>query len=652
MTGSVYIDFETYCNISVKAVGAWRYSEDESCQVLCLAYSMEMGQEPELWVPDFSSPDPYHSPPIELLHAIEAGATVHAHNAMFEKAIWTNVLGWIQPQEWSCTMALVAYFSYPLSLEKAAEALGLEAQKDKEGKRLLDKFSSPSTRGSTKGTRILPYEDWEDFQKLCEYCRQDVRVEMAIIQALPRKELPDREKRIYRLDQVMNGRGIRVDVPTCRHVYAISREYAGALDEECVSLVGFRSGQRARAVGYADALGLGHVLPDYTAPTVEAALKRTDIPKNMRRLLEIRQEIGLSSVSKYSKILDCAGAGDRIRGMIQYYGANRTGRFAGRLVQPHNFPRGTVKDAHEMSGFLLSMGAEDVGLIADRPMALFSSCLRSMLVASEGKVLAVVDFASIEARILAWMAGQKDLVRQFFDGEDAYRHMAATIFNVPYGEISGDQRTVGKVAVLGCGYGLGAIGFMGHISGYGMEVNEPLAVKTVKAYRRKNSRIVGSWYALEDAVRSAIKWPGRTFSAFMCKVRVQTFQGRRYMAVRLPSERTLVYVDPRISIHDEVTYKGVDQKTSVWSEVATYGGKLVENVVQAVARDILADAMLRVEAHPSYDMLLTVHDELISEADPEDADLQEFTDLVRETPDWAQGCPIDAEGWIGERYRK
>ena len=307
----------------------------------------------------------------------------------------------------------------------------------------------------------------------------------------------------------------------------------------------------------------------------------------------------------------------------------------------------------EVAHIYIDFEIDDVSLLVDRPMELFSSCLRSMLISSPGKILAVVDFASIEARVLAWLAGQQDLVRQFVNGDDTYKHMAASIFGVHYNDVTGDQRFVGKTAVLGCGYGLGADGFLNNIQSLGGDISRKLAAKTVKAYRAKNQKIVSAWYDLDRCVREAIAFPGKIFSAFLCKIQTQTYKRTKYLLIRLPSSRTLVYVEPAVRGDDnQVSYLGSDQKSGAWWYISTYGGKLVENIVQAVARDIMCDAMLRVENTPGFDMLLTVHDELVAEVDEDTADLQRFVDIVKEVPPWASGCPIDAEGWVGKRYRK
>lgn len=657
----IYMDFETFSHLDVRNVGAWKYSEHGTTEALCLAYRLDTGPWC-VWSPYFDElpPDalePLHSRgivtvggdrPEEAIAAVVGGAKVHAHNATFEFAVWHNACGWpaFAVSQLHCTMALMANFSFPLSLDKGGPAIGATTLKDKEGKRLLRKFSG--TRKPSKHNpriRIRPKDDPADFVNLCLYCVRDVQAECALLDRLPRREMTPSEREVFQLDVLMNWRGVKIDVPTVKHIVRLRDEYAEELEAEARKITGgIATSQRAAILAWCG--DRGYHLTSYTKDAVAAAIVDPNCPENVRKVLSIRAELGKSSVSKLDKMLEVVGAGNRARGMVQYYGAQRTGRYAGRLVQVQNLPRGEYGKAFRIAPFLRWLNLADIEMMVDDPMELFSSLIRSMIVADAGHRLLVSDFSNIEGRVNAWMAGQKDLIRQFATGDDVYKHMAATIFGVAYDQVTGDQRFVGKQAVLGCGYGMGAQKFLDTCLGFGRDIGFELAQKTVKTFRRKNYKIVRGWYDVEEAAREAIRSPGLTLKAFMCVFRVQG----DYLFIKLPSGRVLSYYQPRLT-DGRISYMGEDSFTRKWKRVETYGGKLVENIVQAVSRDLMVHAMLKIEAF-GYQMLTTVHDELIATAPIGFGSIAHFEELMSSAPDWADGCPIGVEGWEGERYRK
>lgn len=657
----VFIDFETYSHLDVRNVGAWKYSEHGTTEALCLAYRLDSGPW-RVWSPYFDTLPPdaleaLHSRGIEtvsgdrpedLIAAVVAGAKVHAHNATFEFAIWHNVLKWpgLAISQLHCTMALMATFAFPLSLDKGGPAIGATVLKDQEGKRLLRKFSG--TRKPSKNNpriRIRPKDDPADFIALCLYCVRDVQAECALLDRLPRREMSSAEREVFQLDVLMNWRGVRIDVPTVKHIIRLRDDYAQELETKARRITGgIATSQRAAILNWCE--DRGYYLKGYTKDDVAEAIADPHCPADVKKVLTIRAELGKASVSKLDKMLEVVGAGNKARGMVQYYGAQRTGRYAGRLVQVQNLPRGAYGFGHLIAPFLRFLTLEDIELAFDDPMELFSSLIRSMILADAGHRLLVSDFSNIEGRVNAWMAGQKDLIRQFASGDDVYKHMAATIFGVTYDEVTKDQRFVGKQAVLGCGYGMGAQKFLDTCLGYGRDIGFELAQKTVTTFRRKNRKIVQGWYDVETAAREAIRAPGLTLEAFKCVFRVQG----DYLFIKLPSGRVLSYFKPRLT-DGRITYMGEDSFTRKWKRVETYGGKLVENIVQAVSRDLMVHAMLKIEA-AGYAMLTTVHDELVATAPIGFGSIGEFEALMSDAPDWADGCPIAVEGWEGERYRK
>lgn len=643
MVSDVYIDFETFCGVSVVDVGAWRYAMDPSCEVLCLAYSIDDGPI-KPWVPG----DPL---PQELFDAVAKGAKVHAHNAVFEYVIWHIVLKWpeIPLEQLHCTMALMATFSFPLGLEKGGEAIGAEVQKDKDGKRLLKKFSQNQTSRKKddygRVFRILPKDDPEDFRLLVGYCIRDVAAEKSLLKKLPRQTLSKAEHAVYRLDFIMNRRGVRIDTKTVAHVKRLADEWSEKLEAEAEVLTGgVKTSQRAGIMAWAESRG--YYLRNYQADYVTEVANDPGAPADVRRVMEIRSSLGKTSVTKYSKMLEVVCPDGTAKGMVQYHGAQRTGRFAGRLIQVHNLPRGNYKKTHEVASFVRWLQIIDILLIYDDPMEAFSSMIRSMIISDEGHILYVSDFSNIEGRVLVWMAGQLDVMKQFARGDDVYKHMAAVIFHTTYEEVTDDQRFVGKQAVLGCGYGMGGPKFRTTCLGYGRDIGDELALITVQTYRKKNKKVVSAWYDVERAAKEAIRRPGVTTSTFKCRFRVEG----DFLFIQLPSKRCLSYYKPRI-LDDRITYMGIDAFTNQWSRLETYGGKLVENIVQAVARDILVHAMLAVEA-AGYWMLTTIHDELVATAKKGFGSLHEFEKIMATPPDWAEDCPIAVEGWTGKRYRK
>lgn len=410
----VYMDFEGYCDRSVVDLGAYKYAEHPSNQVLCLAYSFGLRQEPALWVPDWdayldtaSEHVLYATPPWGLIDAIKNGARVHAHNAQFEYAIWHGVLHRVRPdlfpkipfEQFHCTMALAANFSYPLSLDEAGKAVGADYTKDKDGKRLIRKFCMPRRPSKNNpSTRVFPWDDPEDFKNLCEYCVQDVRTETGLLRRLPKRELSSRERRIYELDFKMNRRGVFIDLETVKHIGRMAQKLDAALEKEVGRITEatggepLKSSQRVKIMQWARSQE--YPLKDYTADTVAECADDPTCPEHVRRVLKIRKQLGKTSVKKYVKMVECTCSDGRARGMVQYHGAQRTGRFAGRLIQVHNLPRGTVKRVHEIADYIKHMDLDDLITLFGNDgdpkfhsvFDVFSSLVRSMITSGAGDV--------------------------------------------------------------------------------------------------------------------------------------------------------------------------------------------------------------------------------------------------------------------------
>lgn len=650
----VSVDFETRSATDLPKVGVYTYAEHDTTDVLCMAYSFdEAPDDVKLWIKGQAFP-------ADLKTAIVDGAYLRAWNANFERTIWRLCCepkyGWpaVAEDRWVCTMALALASGLPGKLESAAIVLGAAQQKDAAGHRLMLQVSKPRTRDP-----LTWWDDDDRLHRLYEYCRQDVRTEDSIWALLP-PAMDRRERLLWLLDQRINDRGVRLDLTLIRTAASMAEQELARLDGRMSDLT---SGKVTNATKVMDLKRWvegkqGIVVPSLDKASVATLLLDDSLYLDVREALEIRQEAGKSSVAKYLTMLDCVGQGDRARGMLQYYGAG-TGRWAGRLIQMQNFPKGNLHpdDLPHTIAWVKQGERLNVSLVYGRVLDVLSSLLRSCLVPSEGRVFDVADYSSIEARVVAWLAGQEDLVDLFAGGGKVYHALAAEVFGIPVESItkSMPEYAVGKMGILGCGFGMGKVKFAAQA-----KIDEALADRVVQSYRRLYPKIVALWAnmdatALDVVTRGVTGW--QPVPGTQDRVAFRVFGG--YLCMRLPSGRALWYHGPRIverltpwgAIRPSVQIRALDSTTRQWNAVDLYGGLLTENAVQAIARDIMADAMLRVDATPGHETVLTVHDELVVESDPTTSHTA-LEEMLTQTPTWAVGCPISAEGWRGDRYRK
>lgn len=732
---SLTIDFETRSPVDIRKCGAWVYSEHHLTDPYCLA--MKRDREPtRLWLPVWiyelfakagRLDDLQALPLISTDQAqawIEEAETIEAHNAEFERAIWTNVqaprYGWpaIPASKWRCSMAKSSQAALPRKLEKACAALGLAVQKDMEGNRIAMKLSKPRKRRKKEpenATGVYWHEDLDDFLRAFRYCMTDVEAEHALSETLA--GLSPYEQAIYELDQKINARGVLADLCLANMVVACVAAHEARLLAEVQELTGGKIKsvkQRDAMLSYLgtecgeDELEDGGVeLSALTKDTVAAALKREDLTPKARRLLEIRQSLAKASVSKYKAILARACADGRVRGAACYWGAD-TGRWAGRGVQLQNLPRGFFKTQADVANaieIILSGDIELLEMLYGDLMAVASALVRSTFFAAEGHELVVADFASIEARGLFWLAGEEYGLALFRSGADLYCEMASIIYEYAVNKKDHPkERQVGKTAILGLGYNMGWVKFRDAcFLATGILLDKKMARKVVKLYREKWKTVKDLWYEMEKAAIDAVQ-SGETVVCAKGKIKFRVRND--FLLMRLPSGRKLHYYKPalasrtsyvfptegeggekgnlmivdvdgytglmrarkrasRRAIEEDVrivgepvqrgrfvlTHMGQDSKTKQWIRQQTYGGLLVENAVQALCRDLLADSMLRVE-EAGYPVVLHVHDEAVAEVPEGFGSLQEFEFLMEQTPVWADGLPVAAEGWRGKRYRK
>lgn len=633
----VSIDFETRSRVDLPTYGLDKYSRDESTEVLCMAYSID-GDPVELW-------NPYESPAPAWLS--DSSTLFTAWNAAFEVNILRNVLK--IPVSWdqfTDTMAWAAANNIPQSLEEAALFLGVTEQKDPIGKRLIQKLSKPNVKGVFN-------EDPELLSQLYEYCKQDVRTEMAVAAQL--RPLEPSEQSVWVLTNIINDNGVPVDPAELQRAIDAAVSNKGTIVLEMGAITGGISpSQPAKLVEWLGDRGV--VVEDLTAETVNKLLQSVKDP-TVKRVLELRRQGSLTSVAKYEKMLEVQ-VGGRIRNTLVYHGAS-TGRFASRGgLNLQNIARPHYKDDEE--GHAALQEAIERVLVRGEggTMEELSSLVRSSIKAPDGQTFVDVDFSSIENRVASWIAGQNDKVALFRRGLDEYKTFASnSLYRVPYDEVTKEMRQVSKSAVLGCMFGQGAKGLVDYADGMGVKLSLAESARAVNAYRSEYSKVKSSWYEFENAAVQAVQVPGVAVRSG--KVVFKSTKGALWM--RLPSGRLICWRDPLVeaqltpwgAMRDGVTVRNQNTFTRKWGRNKLIGSSIFQSAVQATARDMLAEAMLRLYDE-GYCMVNSVHDEillLVSESDGETA-LGRVIEVMTTPPKWAPDFPLAAEGWHGKRYRK
>jgi len=647
----ISLDFETRSVCNLKKAGAWKYSRHDTTEPLCLQWAMD-DHEIELWQSG-------HRMPNSLSFALEdPDCLVEAHNVEFERAIWENIMvarfGWssIFPWQWRCTAARAAAYGLPRSLDDVGVALNLEHKKDQSGKRIMMKLARPK---KTKDGSLAWHDKPEEFKTLYEYCKGDVECERELSHTIP--QLPPRELKIWQLDQKVNHRGVRVDVNAVDAALDFLKlqqvkDTARLADLTCGEIKSLGQVAKIRDFIY----GKYKIkLPNMTKETVAAALNQ-GVPADVRGVLELRQNGAKSSVKKFEAIKTVVDSDDRLRGLLLYYGAS-TGRWAGKLVQPQNLKRNKI--GWELSLFFSLLKKMDPTLLSfcypDDAMEKLSQCVRGLFIPSDDCTFYGGDFSAIEARVMMWLADEKKALRMYREGIDLYVDLAKIIFGTKH--ITDDQRTMGKVGLLGGIYQMGGERLQGAcLDQAGLKIEREQASYIIATIRNTYRHVPKFWELMDNAAMMAVK-TGKRIKTTRKDIWWQVQKG--VLVCRLPSGRLLRYQSPsikptktpwgttRLSLH----YYAQDSKTKRWQETHTYGGKLTENIVQAVARDMIAEAMLRVEA-AGYNVLLTIHDELLTERSTGRGYLDEFESLTTELPDWANGLPMAAKVWKGHRYLK
>ena len=634
---TVSIDFETRSAVDLRKTGVYKYASDPSTDIWCMAYKAPWSDDVLVWQPGDEMD-------VRLEDWIVEGGLLSAWNANFERVIWNEIMvgryQWPRTaiKQWRCTMAQASAMGLPRALGQAAAVLGVEEQKDKAGAALMLRMARPR-KVNADGS----YTWWNTKDKidtLVAYCRQDVRTELSVAETL--NAMPDAERRLYQLDQRINDRGVKVDIDLIDRVSKLANTASENIDAEMKRLT---NGQVKAATNAMDLTawlrGYELNVNSVDKQTVTRMLAMDGLHPIIKQVLRLRQDGAKSSTAKYDAMVNAANADDRMRGLLMYHGA-ATGRWSGRLVQPQNFPR-PQKKQDELDEIIAKLKADKDVSEHGAGTVLASDLLRSMLIADDGHRLMFADYSAIEARVLAWVAGQSDLVETFQNGGDVYKEMASAIYSVNVESVTDGQRQVGKMAILGCGYGMGGKRFAEQCATMGIKVDEDEAKRIVSVYREKNNRIAQYWRDVENDFVDMVKEAGRV----------------RSVELPLPSGRSLTYHNPRIiqretpwgAMRDTAQVDTLNSVTRQWVSQIIWGGLLTENVVQATARDMMATAMMALEIK-GYPVILSVHDEIICEVPDGFGSLEEMIDIMTQVPAWAKGCPINAEGKEGKRYRK
>lgn len=650
------VDIETYSSVDLTEAGVYAYVEAPDFDILLISYIFDDWGEDDVKTIDCFDADPDMM--AEFCEALLDPQIVKtAFNANFER---TCLAKWLQkpmpPEEWRCTMVKALTLGLPGNLAGAGEALGLppEKLKDPQGKALIQFFSKPCkpTRTNGQRTRNLPQHDPAKWQLYKGYNRQDVVTEQEILRKLSIYKTPESEQELWALDQHMNDNGVALDIPMVEKIVEYDTRRRQELQEEAQELTGLKNpNSLAQLKRWLAEQGVE--MASVTKDTIAEALRDPELPDVVRRVLEIRTALGKTSVAKYSTMLVAHCQDHRLRGILQFYGANRSGRWAGRLVQTHNLAKNTLPDLALARELAAEGDFETMGTLFGETAFVFSELIRTAFIPSEGCRFIVSDFSAIEARVLAWLAGEEWVLEAFRNGKDIYCETASMMYHVPVEKHGANShlRQKGKVAVLACGY-QGGVGAMKRMD-KGGSIPEDELQSVVDQWRQANSNSVKLWRTCELAARTAIE-EHRT-------VRLKNGLAFGYingnLFIKLPGGRKLCYWNTRLKLdprdgREHIVYMGVNQETKQWGETETYGGKLVENIVQATARDCLAISMQRVAAL-GYNIVMHVHDEIIVDCPVEDTGAMERINACMAEPiPWAPGLPLKGDGYETPFYMK
>lgn len=640
----ISIDIETYSSTNLSKAGVYRYADSDDFEILLFGYAVDTGK---VQVIDLACGEKIPTSIIEALS--DDAVTKWAFNAQFERVCLSHyVKHWLAPGSWHCTMVWSATLGLPLSLEGVGTVLGLDKQKLKEGHDLIKYFCMPCapTKANEGRTRNLPQHDREKWQRFTFYNQRDVETEMSIQKRLSIFPVSATEWQHYKLDQEINDRGIQIDATLVRQAIVCDDTFRHThlkIAQELTGLENPNSPIQLKEWLAANGMPILSLSKSEVATALETATG------TVKTVLELRQQLAKSSVKKYTAMETAKCHDGRIHGLLQFYGANRTGRWSGRLVQVQNLPQNHLPDLALARSLIRSGQFDIVELLYDSVPAVLSELIRTACIPKPGCRFFVADFSAIEARVIAWLAKESWRIKVFVAGGDIYCASASQMFHVPVVKhgINRHLRQKGKIAELALGYG-GSVGALKAMGAIEMGIPEEELQPLVAAWRTTNPRIVKLWWDIDKATKKCVK---EHVSTETHGIHFKYQSGCLFL--QLPSGRRLSYVKPRIALNrfgkEAVTYEGIGS-TKKWERLESYGAKFVENIVQATSRDILAEAMERLN-EAGFNIVMHVHDEVIIEA-PRDASLTTICTIMGQQPDWADGLLLHADGYVCDFYQK
>jgi len=643
------VDIETYSSIDLIKTGVYAYCESADFEVLLFAYAVD---DEEVRIVDLASGEKI---PDDILEALTDPTVIKtAYNANFERTCLAKYFQQsMPPEQWRCSSVHALMLGLPGYLDGVAKCLRLQEQKMKEGKALIRYFSVPCkpTKVNEGRTRNLPEHDLDKWATFKDYCKQDVEVERRIRKKLDAFPIPKVEQKLWELDQKINDNGALIDNSLVINAIQADKAFQDKLFEEAVRLTGLENpNSPAQLKGWL--LKQGLEVNSLTKKDVEALMGEVEKPE-VRRLLELRQAMSKTSVKKYEAMERSICPDQRIKGLLQFYGANRTGRWAGRFVQIHNLPRNSLNDLQVARDLLKSGNYETLELLFESVSNVLSQLIRTAFIPAKGHRYIVADFSAIEARVIAWLAGERWRMDVFQSHGKIYEASAAQMFKVPIETIDKGSplRQKGKIAELALGYG-GSKGALMQMGALEMGLTEDELPELVSAWREANPNIVKLWWGIEAAAIKAVKEK----AVVKMQYGLTFHYTKGLLFITLPSGRSLAYVRPKIGIDErfgkeQLTYEGTEQGSKQWGRIPTYGGKLTENIIQAIARDCLAVAMLRLD-EAGYRINFHVHDEVVLDVPIDTGSMENVEELMGQSIEWAPGLPLGADSFETDYYKK
>lgn len=655
MAKNLFIDVETFSSIDIKSSGAYKYIESPDFEILIIGYALDSGP---VNIVDLAQGEEI---PEELKKALfDSNCVKVAHNAVFERLSFKRIGYNIPTEQWYCTSVKAAYCGLPLSLDGVSKALNLTDKKLDTGKALIKYFSCPCkpTRINGLRTRNYPKHAPDKWNMYKEYNKYDVLSEREIFYKLEKYVIPDIERQIYILDQNINDRGILIDLELAESAIAVDNIYTEILLSNAKKLTGLENPNSPVQIRNWIKNESGEDIESLSKETMPDLIKKFSNYPNILALLNIRKKLSKTSIKKYYAMINCAMHDKRVRGTFQFYGANRTGRWAGRLLQLQNLSKNHVSHIEIPRELIRKRDWESVEMLYDDVADVLSQLVRTALIAPPDKVFSVADFSAIEARVISWLANEKWRLDVFNGDGKIYEATGSKMFNVPISAITKGSvlRDKSKISELALGYE-GSLGALKRMGGERMGLSDTEMVDLVRKWRIANPAIVDMWKEIDEASKNAVRY--RKPISCTCRNIIFDCDGD-YMTIQLPSGRKLFYKGPRFkdkkigqSTMSSLYYQGTVQKTKQWGEIDTYGGKLTENIVQAIARDLLANSMLQLEA-AGYKIVCHIHDECLAEVPKENAQAyyEKMAHIMSIPPTWACDIPLRADGYVTPFYLK